>query len=263
MPDFKASLTQNGVALALTTHAHSGIYQPIDADLTALSSIASTVGLVKRTGAGSFTIDTSAYLTSVAWSSLTGSPAFGVFTNTGNGTYNGTFATATAGRLYFGVAGATKATLYWDATGLNFYSDVAACNTIIVNHATGTVDFPQGIVGEAWLTSGIQTGWANFDTATPTVYSTFGYWQDALGVVHLRGRMKRDAGNTAQVVIAHLPGGYMPAKRETYACMCSTGAAICVEIDSTAATGYSNIVVMGTLAAGGWVSLDGISFRTT
>jgi hypothetical protein len=259
MPDFKASLTQNGVALALTTHAHSGIYQPLDADLTALSSIASTVGLVKRTGAGSFTIDTSAYLTSVAWSSLTGSPAFGVFTNTGNGTYNGTFATATAGRLYFGVAGATKATLYWDATGLNFYSDVAACNTIIVNHATGTVDFPQGIVGEAWRSDGLQTGWSNY---TGTTYNPFGFWKDAMGVVHVRGMMTRDATNTAQTVIAHLPAGYIPHKRELHACMSSTGAAIRVDIDTDNAS-WCNIVVMGTLAAGGWVSLDGISFRTT
>lgn len=49
--------------IAAGDHLHSGVYQPVDGDLTALSALSGT-GFVKRTGADTYTLDTSTYLTS-------------------------------------------------------------------------------------------------------------------------------------------------------------------------------------------------------
>lgn len=42
---------------------HSGLYQPIDADLTSIAGLAGTSGLLKKTAADTWTLDTSTYLT--------------------------------------------------------------------------------------------------------------------------------------------------------------------------------------------------------
>lgn len=62
---------------ASSGHNHTGVYQPIDADLTAIAALAGTSGLLKKTAADTWTLDTNTYLTSVpaqAWSSITDKP---------------------------------------------------------------------------------------------------------------------------------------------------------------------------------------------
>lgn len=49
--------------IAAGDHLHSGVYQPVDGDLTALAALSGT-GFVKRTGADTYTLDTNTYLTS-------------------------------------------------------------------------------------------------------------------------------------------------------------------------------------------------------
>lgn len=49
--------TAGGFPLALESHAHTGTYQPVDADLTAIAAL-TTAGLVERTGAGTAAIRT-------------------------------------------------------------------------------------------------------------------------------------------------------------------------------------------------------------
>ena len=48
---------------ATSTHNHSAVYQPLDADLTAIVGLAGTVGLLKKTAANTWALDTTAYST--------------------------------------------------------------------------------------------------------------------------------------------------------------------------------------------------------
>lgn len=50
--------------LALASHTHTG-YQPADADLTAIAALAGTSGLLKKTAANTWTLDTNTYLTAI------------------------------------------------------------------------------------------------------------------------------------------------------------------------------------------------------
>jgi hypothetical protein len=48
---------------AITTHSHA--YQPVDGDLSAIAALAGASGLLKKTAADTWTLDTSAYLTAI------------------------------------------------------------------------------------------------------------------------------------------------------------------------------------------------------
>lgn len=50
-----------GTTVALGNHTHS--YQPLDADLTAIAALAGTSGLLKKTAADTWTLDTNTYIT--------------------------------------------------------------------------------------------------------------------------------------------------------------------------------------------------------
>lgn len=55
---------QHGSYYATSTHLHSDIYQPLVADLTSISGLVGTVGFLKKISSGTYSLDTSTYLTS-------------------------------------------------------------------------------------------------------------------------------------------------------------------------------------------------------
>ena len=56
-------VNSSGIEVSLNGHTHS--YQPVDADLTAIAALTGTSGLLKKTAADTWALDTSTYLTSI------------------------------------------------------------------------------------------------------------------------------------------------------------------------------------------------------
>lgn len=52
---------QSSAAFATAAHNHTGTYQPLDGDLTAIAALAGTEGILRKTAANTWTLDTSTY----------------------------------------------------------------------------------------------------------------------------------------------------------------------------------------------------------
>jgi|GEM_PF-2851807 len=66
LPETDLDLASMGTTLAetvelLASHTHPTLYQPLDADLTSIAGQSGTAGFLKKTGANTWTLDTSAY----------------------------------------------------------------------------------------------------------------------------------------------------------------------------------------------------------
>lgn len=104
--------------------------------------------------------------------------------------------------------------------------------------------------GESWITPTLTNG-SNFAAE----YNSVGYWRDGFGVVHLRGLWQ--APNVAlPITIFTLPAGYRPAARELFVAHATTAMG---RVDVQAAGGV--LFMQGGVAAGNYVSLDGMTFR--
>ena len=104
---------------------------------------------------------------------------------------------------------------------------------------------------EAVTAPTLSTNWSNFGGA----YQTAGYWKDnATGMVHLTGMIKKSVAGVVGETIFTLPTGYRPAASELFG------------IDSNNAHGRIDVTAAGLVqfqigTATAWISLSGISFR--
>ncbi len=141
-----------GTTVALGNHTHS--YQPLDADLTAIAALAGTSGLLKKTAADTWTLDTNTYITGNQTITLSG-----VVTGSGTTAITTAFAasptftgTVTIPTLDLTTAATTSvATSYWVETGsdgivrpkalANVQSEIVTTTTVNAAAATtvGTV----------------------------------------------------------------------------------------------------------------------------
>lgn len=134
--------------------------------------------------------------------------------------------------------------------------------------ATGSGSFDSGVLSTAGniniagtsnsfgiparTTPTLSNGWVNVSGGD----STFGYWKDAFGVVHLDGFV--NAAGASSTTIFTLPTGFRPLLNMTYS-----------GIDAAGTTDRLQVNSDGTIKAGnsfggvGNVCLDGITFRTT
>jgi hypothetical protein len=61
--DAKLKALVDNANFALSGHNHTGVYQPVDGDLTAIAALAGTSGFLKKTAADTYTLDTATYST--------------------------------------------------------------------------------------------------------------------------------------------------------------------------------------------------------
>lgn len=155
-----------------------GSFQPLDADLTAIAALAGTNGLLKKTAANTWSLDTATYLTTTgSAASLTSFPTFNQNTTGTAANVTGVVAGANGGT---GVANTGKTV----TLGGNLTTSGAFNTTLTVSGATavtlptsGTllstaapVTVAQGGTGVATLTGLVKgAGTANFSAATVRV----------------------------------------------------------------------------------------------
>lgn len=87
-----AGVYQLAGSYSLSSHDHAGVYQPLDGDLTSIAGLAGTSGLLKKTGANTWTLDTGTYLTSASSldpSKVTQSASYRFTTDAEKSTWNG------------------------------------------------------------------------------------------------------------------------------------------------------------------------------
>lgn len=70
---------------ALSSHNHSGVYQPLDTDLTNIAALTGSSGFLKTNGAGTWTVDTSTYALSTHNHTGVYQPVGSYLTTTGDG----------------------------------------------------------------------------------------------------------------------------------------------------------------------------------
>lgn len=103
---------------------------------------------------------------------------------------------------------------------------------------------------EDWSNPSFQNGWVNYGSG----YLNAGYFEDSLGVVHLRGLVRNGTFGEVSGTIFTLPVGYRPAGRVIFSVMTSPNAAGRVDVLPTGD-------VRAIAGSSGYLSLEGISFR--
>lgn len=156
-------------------HAHNGVYQPLDSDLTAIAALTSN-GFIKRTGSGTAAIDTNTYVTttgtaadstlwdSLALPSLSGNALKYLRLNSGETEFE--FATVEPGASSFTSLTDTPAN-YTDAS-LKYVRVNAASNALEFATLSGGDSLPSqtGNAGKFLTTDGTDASWSELPSTT-------------------------------------------------------------------------------------------------
>lgn len=103
----------------------------------------------------------------------------------------------------------------------------------------------------AWTAPTLTNSWVNYGD----IFTTAGYYKDALGIIHLKGLVK--SGTTSNAIFT-LPTGYRPSQVAMFTVVAGPGVAR-IDISTNGAVYVAAYMASGTNA---YVSLDGITFAT-
>lgn len=165
---------------SLTSHAHSGTYQPASNDLSAIDALAGASGLLKKTATDTWTLDTNTYVTSSGVTSVTGTapivssggntPAISMAAASSgvNGYMTGTYATKLDGIA----ANANNYTLPVGSStvigGTKLFSDVV--QSVVANAVSATASRSYGLQLNASGQLVVNVPWDDTNTF-PTTYT--------------------------------------------------------------------------------------------
>lgn len=131
-------ITASALTGYLLSSTAASTYQPLDADLSAIGALAGTSGLLKKTAANTWTLDTSTYLTSFTETDpiFTASAAYSI-TATDKTNWNAAYAWGNHASVGY-LTSATAASTYQTLTGMSSYLTTASASSTYAPLASPT-----------------------------------------------------------------------------------------------------------------------------
>lgn len=209
-------ITSSALSPYLTTSAAASAYQPVDTDLTAIAALNGTAGFLKTNGAGTWSVDTSTYLTGITSSQVTTALGFTPY----NATNPSGYITSAALTSYLTTASAasTYQTILVSGTSIktvNGTSVLGSGNIQIdggvtsFNTRTGAITLSSSDVTTAlgftpynatnpsgYITSSALTPYLTTATAATTYQPLDGDLTSIAGLAGTSGFLKKTAANT-------------------------------------------------------------------
>lgn len=176
-------ITSSALTPYLTSATAATTYQPLDGDLTAIAALAGTSGIVRKTAADTYTLDTATYLTGITSGQVTTALGFtpydasnpaGYTTNTGTVTSVGGTGTVNGITLTGTVTASGSLTLGGTLSGVNLTTQVTG-TLPVANGGTGATTLTGYIKGSgtAALTASAAIPVADVTGAAPLASPTF------------------------------------------------------------------------------------------
>ena len=157
-------------------HTHSE-YQSADADLTAIAALSGTSGLLRKTAANTWTLDSSAYLTGITSGQVTGALGFTPYNSTNPNGY----ITSSALSSYLPLSGGT----------LTGNTTIANTNPVLVLQDTDSTGAAQLGVVSFRDNGGVERAWIGYGSSGTTDLNI----SNSQGAVTIQGSIALHAGN--------------------------------------------------------------------
>lgn len=133
--------TQAGMSSYLTTSAAASSYQPLDGDLTSIAGLAGTSGILKKTAANTWALDTTTYLDTTTAAST-------YQTQSGMSAY---LTTSTASSTY--LTQSSAASTYQTQSGMSSYLTTASASSTYLTQASAASTYQTQSGMSSYLTS--------------------------------------------------------------------------------------------------------------